>query len=983
MTRWTLFGFVVVAALGLGVVIVPSGLERAFMFLHDKEYTDAQHSFEARWAKGDHSREVANALAELHLRLGDADRASEVLLTFVNENPGDRAALARLAEIFRDAQRRDKQIATLERLWKQKKDPALLRTLDRLYDFAGREDDRIRVLTKLVRSQDSLFTDHQELAELLAPRNPQAALEALFNAFKRWPSAASPDNAQTFIALSGDLNRDDLVVSVIEPWLQRRTDHAAVDAVVVTLTATRRNTLALRLALSSGALAKSVPQSVVLVARLEARNKQPAQAFKRLEDLRKAGKLPAKGDDVYVEAALLSKRRDEALEHVLARGPENLPFWLQSWVVSKAAEAKDTAFLKTVEAEFGKSENASRSFMLSRVAIALGEPARAADLAQKAVSLIRDASSGVAVAGLFSDLGQRPLALQILRDAVADGRRVPVDDLALAITVAISIKEANLALTMAEVLRATRPSETADILFARALTVSNRGREALGVLDELAEWSEQKELAVFEALTATGQILELQQLLSERIEGGESTLVQRTNYVFMLNDFKTLPTTKLQGVGPRIADDLDDDTLQGGPRLSRIELLGKIDAGMAKPYAREAAELDPDGAAYIYLGLLKRLDAKQEAVAYLSKAYGDAELDKTRESFLYQWIEIGVTREALPYLKERALSDERSWFFAYDEALKKIGERAERIRFLTEYARRDNLEAAFKGQIAHELLSVGAKDDALRLFLNEAENAAVRSPEVEQLLFIWGPRPPREGIEWIVARTRSANPEDRGAWLQRLVDLGAIDKAVEIAQAYYASGERSLSPVLASGLAQLKLDQGLAQVLNTELKRGQLEPAVAARLGLAAEERSLSREASRLFEIASLSDKKWLAKAGRNAWFTGDRQHGLSLLEQAAAQPRPDGETLFLCAEAHRSLGSSAEAKRRYLQALELTKGKKGREERRVHMLALMRLGRFDEAEALVAGETDFDLRADYAGALLDGGRLERAAQILAPVTPR
>ncbi len=983
MNKWLLAGLFIVTALSVGTAIVPSGLERAFMSLYDKEFNAAQHSFEARWLKGDHSREVANALAELLVRLGDADRASEVLLTFVNENPGDRAALGRLAEIFRDAQRRDKHIATLERLWAQKQDPALLRTLDTLYDFAGREADRIRVLTLLVRSQESLFDDHAELAGLLTARDPRAALEVLFNAFKRWPSTPTPDNAQTFIALAGDIERDDLIVAVIEPWIQKRADHVALDAVVVTLTATRRHALALRIGLASGALAKSVPQSVVLVARLEARGKQTGAAFARLEALRKTGKLPAKGDDVYVETALLTKHRDEALAHILARGPDALPFWLQSWIVAKAFETADMAFLKSLEGEFAKKPDAARSFMMSRAALALGAPARALDLAHEAVALVKDASSGIAVAGLFSDLGLRPRAIEIFLEAVGDGARIPADDLTLAISVAITLKEARLSLSMAEALRAARPGETAEVLYARALTLSNRGREALEVLDDLPEWSEQKELAVFEALKASGQVVVLQGRLFERLEEDSVTLAQRTNYVFMLNDFKELPGKISKGAGARIADDLDDDALQGAPRLSRIELLGKIDPALAKPYAREAAENDPDGASYIYLALLKKLNANQETVAFLAKAIGDAELDKTRESFLYRWIEIGVTAEALPHLRERAEGDERAWFFAYDGALKKLGARAERVRFLTAYSRRDNLDAAFKRQISHELLGVGAKDEALNLFLAEAAHAPVRSPAVEQLLFIWGPRPPEAGVEWISSRARSASPEDRQAWLQRLADAGAMEGMVAIAQEYYQSGERALASVLAGGLAQLKLDTGLRQVLTAELTRGDIEPAVAARLGTAAEERSQAREASRLFEIAAAADKKWLAKAGRNAWFSGDKQRGLSLLEPAAAQAQADLETIFLCAEAYRSLGRSTDSKRLYLKALELSKGKSGREERRMQMLALMRLGRLDEAEAHMSGTTDASLRADYAAALLDGGRLERAAQILAPVTPR
>ena len=51
MNRWLIVLVAVVAVLTLGVVLVPTGLERAFMELRDKSYDQAQTSFEQRWAR--------------------------------------------------------------------------------------------------------------------------------------------------------------------------------------------------------------------------------------------------------------------------------------------------------------------------------------------------------------------------------------------------------------------------------------------------------------------------------------------------------------------------------------------------------------------------------------------------------------------------------------------------------------------------------------------------------------------------------------------------------------------------------------------------------------------------------------------------------------------------------------------------------------------------------------------------------------------
>src|SRR6185436_11213383 len=108
------------------------------------------------------------------------------------------------ADLFRDSQRRDDYIKTLERLIQGKpNDVSLLRRIEKLYDLAGRTDDRIKTLRALCLSANGTPRDHDALADLLAAKGQQlAALEVLFNAFRRWPKQVTPDIAQTFGALA-------------------------------------------------------------------------------------------------------------------------------------------------------------------------------------------------------------------------------------------------------------------------------------------------------------------------------------------------------------------------------------------------------------------------------------------------------------------------------------------------------------------------------------------------------------------------------------------------------------------------------------------------------------------------------------------------------------------------------------------------------------------------------------------------------------
>lgn len=120
---------------------------------------------------------------------------------------------------------------------------------------------------------------------------------------------------------------------------------------------------------------------------------------------------------------------------------------------------------------------------------------------------------------------------------------------------------------------------------------------------------------------------------------------------------------------------------------------------MALPYALDAAEQDPAAASYIYLQLLKRLNRAREAAPYIEFVLPDISDDKLRQSLLQEWITVGVTRPALPYLKELADSGDRQWFYACDEALKKLGPVSERVAFLTAYARRTDLDPEIKASL--------------------------------------------------------------------------------------------------------------------------------------------------------------------------------------------------------------------------------------------------------------------------------------------
>ena len=367
----------------------------------------------------------------------------------------------------------------------------------------------------------------------------------------------------------------------------------------------------------------------------------------------------------------------------------------------------------------------------------------------------------------------------------------------------------------------------------------------------------------------------------------------------------------------------------------------------------------------------------EEAVAFISDAMPKVD-DKTRQALMFDWIALGVTKPALPYLKDLAAGPDRQWFFACNEALQNLGERNERIAFLSAYAQRTDIDGKFRGELASELLETGAKGQAIDLFKTVAASEPPRSPAVEQLLFLWGPRPPAVAVAWMIDRARSAPVADQTGWLDRLVQVGAAADAARLASGWYAHGNREVAAPLAEAFAIMKSRVEMRTLATAELHAGEIPPTQAAKLAEAAESLDLPHEASALFELAAAAETKWIAAAGRNAWYGGEQARARRLLDKAAAQPKPDEGTLFLLAEAVSAARDTAKARDLYAQALTIASKSRSPGAKRIEMLSLVRLHRNDDAERLVTETGDAELRQDFAAALLDGGNVARASRVLA-----
>lgn len=972
----------VAAAVGASLVLVPSTFDFAFMRLRDKEYAAALGEFEARYKRGEQTRDVVFPLADLYERDGAVDNAIEILTKYLAANPQDTDAKKRLAGLQEDAQQLDGRIKTLEKLAASNPSADKLRELARLQDVKGHVDGRIAALNQLAAMGEANETEHGVLANLLAAQGKRReALTVLFNAMQRWPATLPVASVQTFLALAADEKRTDLFSSIILPWAQKQADIRVIEGIASTYIDKGQTDEALRFVDATAAMRAGAPDTIVLAARLEDQFGKPQAGFARLQRLAASERLPANAEEIFVGLALRLNESEAAFARVLKKGPAVFNDALLIYTVNQAfqLERKDT--ISAIAKGLDTDKAPARPLVQGSIAYVQGDPAKALVFADSARTKIEAPRERLLLSGLYTDLKAAGPAREILTDVAKMPDSLSAEELSLAIPVAVTLKEAPLAMTMANLYRARQPGPLAEIHYARALTVNGRGEEAITLLETVKAPGDLVETAVFEALRAVGRLKDLQDKLYAKLQIEGLSDVKRSNAVYLLNDLKVPHGPDARAITEGLVDDLDRDDIGGQPRLGRIDLLAAIAPKEALPFVKDLAESDIDQFGYVYLDLLKKLGMSAERRRFLLQGVQEANSVKVQDDYLFELLKGGTTADLLPFLKERAEDRGIEWFYAYDGALKRLDRREERLAFLVSYANRDELKPEIKRMIGFSLLELGRKDLAIVQFKDLAAASGPKAPDTQQLLYLWGPRPNAEEAAWIIARANAAPDAEAAGWIAALNNAGQAHAAAEAGERAYASGNTSVVMPYAQALAEIKGDAALSALLDKEFgATGDAKQSFA--LAQTGEARGLNGIASRYYEkAASQGMKTALEPAARTAFYAGERTRARPLIERALAAGPETAELHLLKGETLRVMRDEEQARASFEKALSIARNKNDRKSRQTAMLAEARLSNFSAARSELARLSkpveDREAKADLANTFIDQGDLEEAGSLL------
>ena len=944
------------AAVALSLALVPRGRELALLRMEAGDTRTAAAILEEKFSAGDRSPATIAALARARAGLGDISGAAQLLETLTARRPRDAAALGALEQLQRASGRTEGLIRTLEMLQGIAPRTDRLRELASLYAKTGRRPAQLEALRRLVQQVGSEPDDHVTLARLEAGMGrPLAGAAVLRDMEARHPEGvdASVVALELGLLLAGEEAEQALARGRL--WLAGRRDLALAAPILAgELTVGGRPDLAVAL-LEPFAGTDADLRLVAALAQAESDAGDPGAGLSRLERLDPPG--GAEGNEqvaiLRLRLALAIGDTDRAMAAAERIGLPSVPDDLLQQLSAGALAGGRTDALGRIAAA-GEDYLASAPVLAAQVRLALGDADGARRWSDRAAGAVAHRPGlAVQLAEVELRLGRRDRAVELLLGAAPEP---DLADSALRAVAGLFIRAGRPEKGAAALdeLRRRRPSAAAEAAWALAATAAGRSKE-------VAAW-----------IAARGQGELPPDLLQEFVH----LAVGAGAPVLAVQAAEGLVATRGSADDGLLLARLLFDA--GQPRRA-LERLRALPAGASAPEDFRAAVL----LAAWRQGAPVAPELRSLWLRRLEAAANPAE----RDAAISLLLELRAHAELLPVLRALAEKAPQRWLWAYAEAAVAAKRRADLTALWAELADRAGLPAEQRRQLAFQLLESGDKRAAERAFHTLAATATPGSPDVRQLLFLWGPRPVPEHLDWIEARARRAGGAERGTWMRILVDRGAPARAVAVyrAAARDEVSEAVLEAYLAALLAQ---DDRAAMVaaVREELPRAKAAVHLQQLADLAARagDTGLERQALERLVAASGGRPDTQRRLGILAYLRRDMDTAERLLSATVAQTGGDHESQMILGDLASRRRSTAGARQHYAEALRLleTSGERTVRGRVVRANLLHRLGRDAEStrlyeELLAERPGDRNLRADYAAMLIERGALRDASDLL------
>jgi tetratricopeptide (TPR) repeat protein len=406
----------VAGGMAVGVYLVPSGGELATMYYRSGRLDEARRILESEMRDGEITATNVHYATQTYLRLGDVDRAIELIDRYVRANASDVTALRILTNLYRDAGKVSLFRMSLERLERMAPATEQRVELARVYRAAGLYDEWAAMLERLVMENVAPADDYMTLAMLKAARGDRdGALRVLELLVERHPRSIRVAADELRVNLELDSARPDKALGAAKASVKRVPDLSTAMAFAELFIRRDRPTLALEILEPYADRYRDDADLARTLISLELAQGRAPSALARLEALDAGGKL-SPADRNYLIAATLATGKWDAAKTAFAR-IEFADLW-QSSIELMAREAisrSDHALLRAIAARSTPEFRDAFPITSAEIALVLGDRAGAKRLADEANR--RETLTGgerIALAMVYARLDEQEQAKRLL-----------------------------------------------------------------------------------------------------------------------------------------------------------------------------------------------------------------------------------------------------------------------------------------------------------------------------------------------------------------------------------------------------------------------------------------------------------------------------------------------------------------------------------------------------------------------------------------
>ena len=406
----------VAGGMAVGLYLVPSGGELATMYYRSGRLDEARRILESEMRDGELTATNVHYATQTYLRLGDIDRALDLIDRYTKTHASDVTAQRILTNLYRDAGKVSLYRISLERL--ERMAPAIEQRVElaRVYRAAGLYDEWAAMLDRLVMQNVAPAEDYMTVAMLRAARGDrEGALRVLALLVERHPRAVRIAASELRVNLELDSARPDQAFAAAQDAVKRVPEASTAMAFADLFIRRDRPALALRMLEPFAARYRDDAGFARTLISLELGQGRAASALARLEALDAAGKL-APADRNYLIAATLAVGKWDAAK-LAFDGIQFADLW-QSSIELMAREAisrSDQALLRAIAARSTPEFRDAFPITSAEIALVLGDRAGAKRLADEANG--RDTLTGaerIALAMVYARLDEQDQAKRLL-----------------------------------------------------------------------------------------------------------------------------------------------------------------------------------------------------------------------------------------------------------------------------------------------------------------------------------------------------------------------------------------------------------------------------------------------------------------------------------------------------------------------------------------------------------------------------------------